>query len=65
MPVSAIARSAHLSPSAVRVALAELGKARLVQHVQASGHDRQPSRTVYWPTHDGYTVGAALRRPAD
>jgi len=64
MPVASIARDARLSAGAVRVAVAMLEKAGLVQHVLAAGFDRQPPRTVYWPTHDGYTVGAALRRPA-
>ena len=28
-----------------------------MQHVLTPGGDRQPPRLVYWPTHDGYTVG--------
>lgn len=65
LPVAAIARDARLSAGAVRVAAAVLEKAGLVQHTLAPGQDTRPPRTVYWPTHDGFTVEAAVRRPAD
>ena len=65
LPVAGIARASRLSPATVRIALADLGKAGLVRHVLAPGYDRHPPRTVYWPTHDGFTVGAAVRRPGD
>lgn len=61
LAVSQISTDARVSPSAVRVALAELGKARLVQHSMAPGADRQPPRLVYWPTGDGYATAASLR----
>lgn len=58
LPVAHIARDARLSPATVRAALAELGKARLVQHVLAPGRDTTPARTVYWLTGDGYALAA-------
>ncbi len=65
LPVGKIARIARLSPATVRLALADLEKGGLVRHALAPGYDRQPPRTVYWPTHDGFAVGAAVRRPGD
>lgn len=65
-PVAHIARDARLSPATVRVALAELGKARLVQHVMAPTTERTPARAVYWLTGDGYTLATSqpdTRRP--
>lgn len=59
LPVATLARESHRSGSAVRNALAELGKAGLVQHQLVREPDRPP-RLVYWPTHDGFTVGAAV-----
>ncbi len=56
MPVAHLSREARLSPSAVRVALTALGKARLVQHALAPGADRQPPRMVYWLTGSGVAV---------
>lgn len=61
LAVGQIARDARLSPTTVRAALATLGKARLVQHTLAPGADRQPPRTVYWLTGDGYKLAVAGR----
>ena len=61
LAVAHISADARVSPSSVRVALAELGKARLVQHALAPGADRQPPRMVYWLTSDGYAAAADQR----
>lgn len=58
LAVAHIATDGRLAAATVRVALADMGKAGLVQHVLAPGADRQPPRTVYWLTHDGYNVAA-------
>ena len=62
LPVATIAREGRLSATAVRTALATLGKARLVRHTLAPGFDRTPPRTVYWLTGDGIAV--ATDQPA-
>lgn len=61
LPVAHISRNARTSPSAVRTALAALGKARLVQHALTPGQDQQPPRMVYWLTGDGYAAAASQR----
>lgn len=59
--VAQISTDARVTPAAVRVALAELGKARLVQHMLAPGFDRTPARNVYWLTGDGWALAASQR----
>lgn len=55
-----LARASRRSPSAVRAALAQLGKAELVRHLlQASERDRPP-HLVYWATQAGRDVAAGM-----
>lgn len=60
--IAQISTDARVSPTGVRTALAEMGKARLVQHMLAPGFDRTPPRAVYWLTGDGYAAAASLRK---
>ncbi len=59
LSVSQIARQARLSASAVRKALGELGKARLVQHVLLPSAENRPPRLGYWLTGAGHEVATA------
>jgi predicted ArsR family transcriptional regulator len=63
LAVAHIAADARVSPSAVRAALTELGKARLVRHTLAPAVENRPPRLVYWLTGDGLEVATGQRRP--
>ena len=63
LSVSQIARGARLSASAVRVALAALGKSRLVQHMLLPSAGNYPPRLGYWLTGAGHDVATAAKLP--
>jgi DNA-binding IclR family transcriptional regulator len=64
LPVSAIARGSRVSPATVRKVLAELGKARLVQHQLLPSSGVHPPRLAYWLTGAGHDVASAARPAA-
>lgn len=63
LPVSQIARQAHLSATTVRVALDALGKARLVQHMLLPSSENRPPRLGFWLTGAGHDVATASKVP--
>ncbi len=63
LPVATIARDARVSSSATRTVLADLGKARLVQHMLMPSAGVHPPRLGYWLTGAGMDVASAQRVP--
>lgn len=64
LPVATIARSSRVSAPTVRKTLAELGKARLVQHTLLPSSGVHPPRLAYWLTGAGIEVATA-RTPGE
>lgn len=62
LPVATIARQSRVSAPTVRKTLAELGKARLVQHAMLPGAGVHPPRLAYWLTGDGMEIATSSGR---
>lgn len=67
LSVREISTAAKVSPAVARVALAELEKAKLVQHTLQMSEKDRPPHTVYWIRQAGRDVHAhlsAARQPS-
>lgn len=59
LPVATISRQSRVSAPTVRKTLADLGKAKLVQHALLPSQGVHPPRLAYWLTGAGIDVATA------